>query len=69
MNLNSLIPGFIFMQVTLKIITSLSVTVILQPFRRLSVGESEICSSSIMLVDGDINEIHPCICPKDTIIS
>lgn len=43
------------MQVTLKTIVSLSVIVILEQVRRLSLGESEICSSSIMLVYGDIN--------------
>lgn len=43
------------MQVTLKPIVSLSVIVILKQVRKLSLEESKICSSSIMLVYGDIN--------------
>lgn len=43
------------MQVTVKPTVLFSVIVILNQVRRLSLGESEICSSSVTLVYGDIN--------------
>lgn len=43
------------MEVTLKLIVLLSVIVILKKVRRLSLGESEICSSSVTLVYDVIN--------------